>query len=212
MQDWIKNVPLLKGGYGNDLLKEVDALRETKTIYPPQGQEFRAMELVPFNEVKVVILGQDPYHGPGQAHGLSFSVPEGVKQPPSLRNIFKEIDATVYDTLAPHHSTDLTRWAKQGVLLLNSVLTVEEKKPGSHAKLGWEKLTDDIIQALSDRRDGIIFMLWGNFAKTKAPLIDPDKHHIFEAAHPSPFSAHKGFFGCDHFRKANELLTNPIDW
>lgn len=212
MTDWQQNVPLFANGYAQELLDKTNSLRQNATIYPPQGAEFKALELVPFNKVRVVILGQDPYHGPEQAHGLSFSVPDGVKQPPSLRNIFKEINQSVYQSTERTSSTDLTRWAKQGVLLLNAILTVEAGKAGSHAKLGWEKLTDDIIAALSQKREGIVFMLWGNFARSKAHLIDTSKHRVLEAAHPSPFSAHKGFFGCGHFVEANQYLSLPIDW
>lgn len=178
--------------------------------------EFRALELTPFDKVRVVILGQDPYHGEGQAHGLSFSVPEGVRTPPSLRNIFKELDAEFHGGEPQERSTDLTPWAEQGVLLLNAVLTVRQGKPGSHAKLGWEALTDAVIQALSEHREGLVFLLWGNYARAKAELVNQDRHLVLEAAHPSPFSAHRGFMGCGHFAEANAYLRrlgkDPVVW
>jgi len=161
-----------------------------------------------------VILGQDPYHGPGQAHGLSFSVPEGVPPPPSLGNIYKELNK---DIGMPIPKTgDLTKWATQGVLLLNAVLTVRANEPASHAKIGWMDFTDAVIRKISDEKEGIVFLLWGRFAQEKQILIDETKHHVLKAAHPSPFSADKGFFGCKHFSRTNELLMkqglSPIDW
>lgn len=209
---WRENVPLMADGTCDALLASVGALRSEYEVYPPQGLELAALRLTGFDDVRVVLLGQDPYHGPGQAMGLSFSVPEGVKAPPSLRNIFKEIDASLYPGESREHSTDLTRWAEQGVLLLNSVLTVQAKKPGSHAKLGWQGFTDSIIQALSDKREGLVFLLWGNYARTKAHLIDDSRHTILETTHPSPFSAHKGFLGCNHFALANSFLDSSIVW
>ena len=184
-----------------------------KTIYPPEPQVFRAFELTPIDQVKVVILGQDPYHGPGQAMGLSFSVPDNVKTPPSLKNIFKEIESDL--NIHMSGSPNLEPWAKQGVLLLNAILTVEGGKAASHSKIGWERFTDSIIRYLSDNYEGIVFMLWGNFARSKASLIDSSRHLILEAAHPSPL-ARGAFFGCHHFSKANTYLAargeSPIDW
>lgn len=185
-----------------------------KVIYPVSGDIFNAFALTPFSEVRVVILGQDPYHGPAQAHGLSFSVPQGVRIPPSLQNIFKEIERDL-GIKAPVHGT-LETWARQGVFLLNAVLTVEEGKPSSHAGKGWEEFTDAVIQSLSDKKEGVIFLLWGAYAHKKIPLIDTLRHTIFTAVHPSPLSAHRGFLGCGHFSKVNEILVSqgqaPIDW
>ncbi len=185
-----------------------------QVIYPPSPLLFAAFDACPFDSVKVVILGQDPYHGPGQAHGLSFSVPNGVRHPPSLRNIFKEVHS---DTGAPIPlSGNLQGWAKQGVLLLNAVLTVRAGQAASHAGIGWEQFTDAAIQRLSEWREGLVFMLWGRFAQQKIALIDQSKHHILTSVHPSPFSADKGFFGCRHFSRANALLAQrgerAIDW
>ena len=195
----------------------VRSLHEEKArgevIYPPGSQIFRAFELTPVPDVKVVILGQDPYHNPGQAMGLSFSVPDGVPAPPSLVNIFKEISSDLGIRMSG--SPNLEPWARQGVLLLNSILTVRAGQAASHRSLGWETFTDAVIKYLSDNCDGIVFMLWGNFARTKATLIDPAKHLILEAAHPSPL-ARGAFFGCKHFSKANNFLTfkgkTPIEW
>ena len=187
--------------------------RDGKTIYPPGPLIFNAFRLTPFDEVKVVILGQDPYHGPGQAHGLSFSVPDGIAMPPSLQNIYKEIAADL-GTPAPA-SGNLERWARQGVFLLNSVLTVRASAPTSHSSIGWQTFTDAVIKTISDRKECIVFMLWGNYARSKKPLIDSSKHLILEAAHPSPL-ARGAFFGCRHFSKANNFLTatgqSPIVW
>jgi uracil-DNA glycosylase len=186
-----------------------------KTIYPPGPLIFNAFNHTPFDKVKVVILGQDPYHNPGQAHGLSFSVPAGVKPPPSLVNIFKEIQKDLSITM-PEVYGNLTSWADQGVLLLNAILTVRANEPASHAKIGWMNFTDAVITKISDEKKGVIFLLWGKFAQEKQLLIDETKHFVLKAAHPSPFSADKGFFGCKHFSKANELLNNrglaPINW
>lgn len=183
-------------------------------IYPPGAQIFAAFDQTPFDKVKVVILGQDPYHGPGQAHGLSFSVPEGIRQPPSLQNIFKELRDDIGCSLP--QSGDLSPWARQGVLLLNAFLTVRHRQPGSHRDAGWQSFTDSVIERLSNHRQGLVFLLWGSFARSKKDLIDPERHHILEAPHPSPFSAHRGFFGCRHFSKTNALLQNqgrtPIQW
>jgi uracil-DNA glycosylase len=188
---------------------------EGKKTHPPNSLIFNAFKHTPFQKVKVVILGQDPYHGANQAHGLSFSVQKGVTFPPSLKNIFKELQSEIPGYKNPENG-DLTYWADQGVLLLNAVLTVEAGKPASHQKNGWEKFTDQAISKLSDKRQGIIFLLWGNYAKEKSYLIDQNKHFILTAAHPSPFSAYNGFFGCNHFIEANSLLEKQnmktIDW
>ncbi|GAC1592588.1 MAG: uracil-DNA glycosylase [Ginsengibacter sp.] len=185
-----------------------------KTIYPPGSLIFNAFNKSDFNNTRVIILGQDPYHNKGQAHGLSFSVPDGVKKPPSLVNIFKELETDL--GLKPPSSGNLEPWAKQGVLLLNAALTVRENEPGSHSKIGWLEFTDAIIKKLSLEKKGLVFILWGKFAQDKQVLIDETKHHILKAAHPSPFSADKGFFGCRHFSKTNEYLVKeglpPIDW
>ncbi len=188
--------------------------RKHHIVYPPGGLIFNAFDKTPFHKVKVVILGQDPYHGPGQAHGLCFSVPVGVPQPPSLVNIFKEI----HDDLkipVPKHG-NLEKWAEQGVLLLNATLTVRANQAGSHQKKGWEQFTDKVIQILSAQRTGLVFILWGRYAQAKEALIDTQKHYILKGPHPSPLSAYAGFFGCRHFSKTNELLRNQlldeIDW
>lgn len=185
-----------------------------KTIYPPGSLIFNAFNQTPFNEVKVVLLGQDPYHGKGQAHGLSFSVPDGIKPPPSLVNIFKELHS---DIGMPIPATgNLTKWAQQGVLLLNAILTVRANEPGSHSKIGWTEFTNAVIKKISDEKEGVVFLLWGKFAHEKQVLIDETKHHVLKAAHPSPYAADKGFFGCRHFSKTNDLLMkqglDPIDW
>lgn len=193
-------------------LKHEKALN--KIIYPPGNLIFNAFEKTPFDDVKVVILGQDPYHGPGQAHGLCFSVQKGVKPPPSLVNIYKELQSDVGIPIP--ETGDLTKWAEHGVLLLNAMLTVRNGEPASHSKIGWESFTDAVIRKVSDLKEGVVFMLWGKFAQDKQVLIDATKHYILKAAHPSPFSADKGFFGCRHFSKANELLVKdgkaPVDW
>jgi len=187
---------------------------KTQTIYPPGKQIFSAFNLTPLTAVRVVILGQDPYHGAGQAHGLAFSVAEGVTIPPSLKNIYKEL----HDDLGiPVPTTgNLEKWAKQGVLLLNATLTVRASQPGSHQGKGWEIFTDQVIRTISDLRAGVVFLLWGRFAQEKSSLIDTSKHFVLKAAHPSPFSAHKGFMGCKHFSKTNEILQRngmgEIDW
>lgn len=185
-----------------------------KQIYPPANQRFTALECVAPQAVKVVILGQDPYHGPGQAHGLSFSVPHGIATPPSLQNIFKELARDLGHT-PPQHG-NLLAWAQQGVLLLNTVLTVEADKAGSHRKRGWEKLTDAIISQLSHRREGLVFMLWGAHAQSKVDCIDAQRHLILTSAHPSPLSAYRGFIGNGHFGAANRYLLEqgraPVEW
>ena len=185
------------------------------TVYPAPKDLFRAFDLTPFDQVKVVILGQDPYHGPGQAIGLSFAVHEGVRNPPSLQNIFKEIESDIGE--APRTDDgDLSRWAAQGVLLLNATLTVRARTPGSHQGRGWEQFTDAVIQALSDKRQHLVFILWGNYARNKGARIDRVKHLVIESPHPSPFSAHNGFFGSKPFSKANSYLKTrgetPINW
>ena len=184
-----------------------------KRIYPPGSQIFRAFDLTPLEQVKVVILGQDPYHGPGQAHGLSFSVPTGVPAPPSLKNIFKEIESDLGVSMSGY--PNLESWARQGVLLLNAVLTVRGGEAASHSKIGWEQFTDAVIRCISDRCEGVVFMLWGNFARSKRDLIDHSRHHVLEAAHPSPL-ARGAFFGSRHFSQANALLAarglTPVDW
>ncbi|QEH41790.1 uracil-DNA glycosylase [Chitinophaga sp. XS-30] len=193
-------------------LKHEKALN--KVIYPPGNLIFNAFDKTPFDNVKVVILGQDPYHGPGQAHGLCFSVQKGVKPPPSLVNIYKELNKDVGIPIP--ETGDLTKWAEHGVLLLNAMLTVRNGEPASHSKIGWETFTDAVIRKISDLKEGVVFMLWGKFAQDKQVLIDATRHYILKAAHPSPFSADKGFFGCRHFSKANELLVKdgkePVDW
>lgn len=187
--------------------------RAGKVIYPPGPQIFKAFELTPVDAVKVVILGQDPYHGPGQAMGLSFSVPRGVQTPPSLRNIFKEAEDDLGIRMSGN--PDLQGWARQGVLLLNAILTVRAGEPASHGAIGWQRFTDAVIRYLSDNREGIVFMLWGNFARSKAELIDRSKHLVLEAAHPSPL-ARGAFFGSRPFSKANAYLAaegrEPVDW
>jgi uracil-DNA glycosylase len=184
-----------------------------KTIFPPGRQIFKAFDMTPVKDVKVVILGQDPYHGPGQAHGLSFSVPLGVTAPPSLKNIFKEIETDLGVKMSG--CPNLEKWAAQGVLLLNAVLTVRSGEAASHSKIGWEQFTDAVIKYISDNCEGVVFMLWGNFARSKSALIDHSRHHVLEAAHPSPL-ARGAFFGCRHFSRANAALTasgrTPIDW
>lgn len=188
--------------------------REGAVIYPPGRKIFNALDSTPFDSVKVVILGQDPYHGPGQAHGLCFSVPPGIPPPPSLQNIFREI----HDDLGlpiPRHG-HLRHWAGQGVLLLNAVLTVERGRAGAHQGKGWEAFTDRVVRVLNEGRDGLVFLLWGAYAQRKGTAIDRDRHLVLEAPHPSPLSAHRGFFGCRHFSQANEWLErrgeSPVDW
>jgi len=209
---------LLSDEFNKDYFTELKQflLEEKKqhTIYPIGSDIFNAFNFTPFEKIKVVILGQDPYHGNRQAHGLSFSVPNGVKKPPSLKNIFKEL---AEDLQIPIPETgNLTSWAKQGVLLLNATLTVRSKKAGSHQKKGWEKFTDAIIQKISTEKEGVIFLLWGRFAQDKIKLIDKNKHQILTAPHPSPFSAYSGFFGCKHFSKTNAILKEQglieINW
>jgi uracil-DNA glycosylase len=185
-----------------------------KVIYPPGSLIFNAFNQTSFENVKVVILGQDPYHNQGQAHGLSFSVPDGIKPPPSLANIYKEIQTDLGFAIPQHGN--LTKWTKQGVLLLNAILTVRANEPASHSKIGWMNFTDAVIRKISEEKEGLVFLLWGKFAQEKQVLIDETKHHILKAAHPSPLSAHTGFLGCRHFSKTNEFLQadgkTPINW
>jgi len=203
-----------EAGYFNALTAFVTERYRNARIYPPGNRIFAAFDACPFRDVKVVILGQDPYHGPGQANGLCFSVNPGIDMPPSLRNIFKEIHD---DTGAPvPPDGDLTRWATQGVLLLNATLTVEEHLAGSHQGKGWETFTDHVIQTLSDCRENLVFILWGSYAKNKSTLIDHTRHLVLTSPHPSPLSAHRGFFGNHHFSIANSYLAShgktPIQW
>ncbi|KAA8599740.1 MULTISPECIES: uracil-DNA glycosylase [Vibrio] len=202
--------------YFQNVLTFVEQQRNSgKTVYPPQDQVFSAFDMTPFESVRVVILGQDPYHGANQAHGLAFSVLPGVKIPPSLRNMYKELAQDIKGFEAPSHGF-LESWASQGVLMLNTVLTVEEAKAHSHAKCGWESFTDAIIAELNQRSEPIIFLLWGAHAQKKGQVIDAKKHHVLVAPHPSPLSARRGFFGCQHFSTTNQLLSSidqqPIDW
>lgn len=204
--------------YVADLAAFVAAERATAAVYPAEGAVFRALELTPLDTVRVVILGQDPYHGRGQAHGLAFSVPPGVRVPPSLRNIYKELQADL--GIAPAGHGCLEHWAEQGVLLLNSVLTVEEGKAVSHRGRGWERLTDAIVQLVNARAEPTVFLLWGAYAQKKAGFVEDvargGRHMVLRAAHPSPLSAHNGFFGCRHFSRANAFLVArgraPVDW
>lgn len=208
----------LKNEFDKDyFLKLKDFLveeRKTHTVYPPGSQIFSAFNFTPFDKVKVVILGQDPYHGPGQAHGLCFSVPYGVKPPPSLVNIYKELKTDVGFSIPSHGN--LEAWAKQGVLLLNATLTVRANTAGSHQNKGWEIFTDKVISTISQNRENVVFVLWGRYAQAKEVLVDKSKHYILKAAHPSPLSAFNGFFGCKHFSKINDFLTQkaiePINW
>lgn len=201
--------------YFKDLTRFVRSEYKEGKVYPAPKNIFRAFDLCPFEKVRVVILGQDPYHGAGQANGLCFAVGEETPAPPSLQNIFKEIESDLSRPLV-HSSGDLSRWAEQGVLLLNATLTVRAGSAGSHQGKGWEQFTDAVIKALSEGREHLVFMLWGNYAKAKGAHIDRTKHLVLEAAHPSPFSAHSGFFGCKHFSQANEYLVehgqSPVDW
>ncbi|MDH5825070.1 uracil-DNA glycosylase [Sphingobacterium sp. SG20118] len=193
----------------------VQQARDNGLVFPPKEDVFNAFKFTTFGALKVVILGQDPYHNDGQAHGLSFSVPKGIPLPPSLKNIFKELETDIPDFKIPP-SGDLSYWAKQGVLLLNATLTVNAHLAGSHQKKGWEKFTDQVIQKISDEKEALVFMLWGAYAQKKANLIDSNKHLILKAVHPSPLSVYRGFFGSRHFSQANYFLEKhgekPIDW
>ena len=212
--DWdevLKNV--FEGEGFKKFMKIIDHKYLTETVFPPKNYLFNALKLTPYKDVKVVIVGQDPYHGEGEAHGLSFSVKEGVKMPPSLRNIYKEL----YDDIGVERTTsDLTSWAQNGVLLLNSILTVKKDEALSHQDLGWERLTDYIIKILNKKNESIVFILWGNFARSKKKLITNPKHLIIESAHPSPLSAYHGFFGSHPFSKTNNFLREngrePVDF
>jgi len=215
-QSWLKHLETeFSQPYFKQLTQKlVDAINFGQIVFPPPTLWFECFKLTPFDTVKVVIVGQDPYHGVGQAHGLCFSVPTAIAIPPSLNNIFKELNADI--GCAIPQSGDLTHWAKQGVLLLNTTLTVEQSKPASHQSWGWSQFTDKVISTVSELHQHCVFLLWGQFAKSKAPLIDAKRHLILTAAHPSPFSAHNGFFGCRHFSKANQYLLKHhkemIDW
>ncbi len=213
--DWDEKLQVIENSNGfKNFMKIIDDKYKTSTIYPPKDYIFNALKLTSYKDTKVVIMGQDPYHGEGEAHGLSFSVQKGIKIPPSLQNIYKEL----YNDLGipPKNDGDLTKWAKEGVLLLNAVLTVEKDKPASHRKLGWELLTDYIIKLLNQKDEPVVFILWGNFAKEKQKYITNPKHYVITSAHPSPFSANYGFFGSKPFSKTNNFLIKnkikPIDW
>ncbi len=208
--------PVKRADFFQQLMARIDAERAAgKAIYPPASEVFNAFTLTPLDNVKVVILGQDPYHGPGQAHGLSFSVQSGVKTPPSLVNIYKELAQDIEGFHIPEHG-NLTAWAEQGVLLLNTVLTVEQGKAHSHAKWGWETFTDAVIKSVNDTQHGVVFLLWGSHAQKKGQNIDTQKHYVLNAPHPSPLSAHRGFLGCRHFSQTNTLLSQqgktPVNW
>ena len=219
-------LPEFDKSYMRDLRAFLAAEKTARKVIYPRGPEiFAALDLTPLETVKVVIIGQDPYHGPNQAHGLCFSVREGVEEPPSLQNIFQEINEDMRDPNVPGGKTDgrippghgnLAPWAAQGVLLLNAVLTVERSRPASHQGRGWETFTDRIVEALNRERNGLVFMLWGSYAQRKGAIVDRDRHCVLLAPHPSPLSAHRGFFGCRHFSKANRYLADrdqtPIDW
>ena len=203
-----------KKEYFKNLVSFVKSEYQQHRIYPPGSQIFNAFQYCPLDQTKVVIIGQDPYHGPGQANGLCFSVAEGVRMPPSLVNIFKELKDDLGVDMPPHGS--LERWSKQGVLLLNATLTVRASTPGSHQNKGWEEFTDAVIQKLSSEREGLVFILWGAYAQKKGSVIDTSKHYVIQSAHPSPFAAHKGFFGSKPFSKTNEYLRkngkDVINW
>ena len=213
--DWDKELEVIWNSpnfrkFYNNVLK----LYDKETIFPPKDYIFNALKLTPYNNVKVVIVGQDPYHGVGEAHGLSFSVRDGIKVPPSLQNIYKELNSDLGINISA--TGDLTKWAEQGVLLLNSVLTVKKDTPASHKGIGWEPLTDYIIRKLNSKETPIVFILWGNFARSKKAYITNPKHLVIESAHPSPFSANHGFFGSKPFSRTNQFLEQnkiqPIDW
>lgn len=213
--DWDQKLDVIWNSLGfQKFYKMIMAEYDKKTIYPPKDYIFNALKLTSYKDTKVVIVGQDPYHGEHQAHGLSFSVQKGVKLPPSLQNIYKELESDL--GIPPRTDGDLTGWAKQGVLMLNAVLTVEKDKAASHRNLGWEPMTDYIIKLLNKKDEPVVFILWGNFAKEKAKLITNPNHYIIISPHPSPFSAYSGFFGSKPFSKTNEFLISkkmkPIDW
>lgn len=192
--------------YFVNLVSFIKSEYQTQTVYPPGKKIFSAFDHTPFDSVKVVIIGQDPYHGPGQAHGLCFSVPEGIRKPPSLQNIFKELESDLGIPIA--QIGNLERWADQGVLLLNATLTVRASQAGSHQNRGWEQFTDAVIQKLSDKKENMVFILWGSYAQKKGNIIDTNKHFIIKSAHPSPLSAHNGFFGSKPFSKTNHYLKS----
>ena len=213
--DWDQKLDVIWNSLGfQKFYKMIMAEYDKKTIYPPKDYIFNALKLTSYKDTKVVIVGQDPYHGEHQAHGLSFSVQKGVKLPPSLQNIYKELESDL--GIPPRTDGDLTGWAKQGVLMLNAVLTVEKDKAASHRNLGWEPMTDYIIKLLNKKDEPVVFILWGNFAKEKAKLITNPNHYIIISPHPSPFSAYSGFFGSKPFSKTNDFLISknmkPIDW
>ena len=207
--------PQFEAPYFAQLKEFLELERSQYTCYPPGNKIFAAFDHTPFDRVRVVILGQDPYHEPGQAMGLCFSVPQGIAVPPSLKNIIAEINSDL-GTAIPTTSGDLTAWADQGVLLLNATLTVRAHQAGSHQRRGWEQFTDAAIAAIAAQRSGIVFLLWGSYAIAKKALIDPSRHHVLTAPHPSPLSAYRGFFGCRHFSRCNAILAaqglQPIDW
>lgn len=213
--DWDEVLKVIEDSNGfKNFLNDINKRYERSIVYPPKDYVFNALKLTPYKNVKVVIVGQDPYHEEGQAHGLSFSVQKGVKIPPSLQNIYKELESDL--GIKPNLYGDLTKWAREGVLLLNAVLTVEKGKPASHKGIGWELLTDYIIKSLNNKNEPVVFILWGNFAKDKAKLITNPKHLIITSPHPSPFSAYSGFFGSKPFSKTNNYLIKnkikAIDW
>ncbi len=212
-------LPLLEAEFAEDYMAQLKKFllaerNAGKVIYPPAKQWFAAFDVTPFEKVKVVVLGQDPYHGPQQAHGLCFSVLPGVPVPPSLQNIFKELQTDLGLPLPAHGC--LQHWAEQGVLLLNATLTVEHARAGSHQRKGWEQFTDRAVQALNEQREGLVFLLWGSYAQKKGAIIDRSRHLVLTAPHPSPLSAHRGFLGCRHFSQANRYLLSrgqtPVDW
>lgn len=214
-KEWLDILrPEFEKPYFDDLKAFLTEEKKLYRVYPPGSRMFAAFDYTPFSKVKVVILGQDPYHGEGQAHGLCFSVPDGIPLPPSLINIFKELST---DLGIPFpKSGNLEKWAQQGVLLLNATLSVRASQAGSHQKRGWENFTDEVIRQLSARHNGLVFLLWGSYAQAKEALIDTTKHAVLKTVHPSPLSVYRGFFGCRHFSKANELLVRagkePVDW
>jgi len=214
--DWSRELDFIfEQDYYQQLLEFLEyESTHNKIIYPPKDEIFNAFNLSSFDNTKVVILGQDPYHNEGQAHGLSFSVPDGITIPPSLKNIYQELELDL--NIKPSKNGNLTHWASQGILLLNSVLTVEKNSPASHAKSGWVNFTDTVIDILNEKKQNLVFILWGAYAQQKKEQIDLNKHLVLTAAHPSPFSAHKGFFGCKHFSQTNEYLKmhnlHPINW
>ena len=213
--DWDQVLNVIENSDGfKRFLNIINEKYKTTTVFPPKNYVFNALKLTSYQDTKVVIVGQDPYHGVGEAHGLSFSVQKGIKIPPSLQNIYKELYSDL--GIPPHRDGELTKWAKEGVLLLNAVLTVEKDKPASHRNLGWELLTDYIIKVLNQKEEPIVFILWGNFAKDKKKYITNPKHLVLTSPHPSPFSANSGFFGSKPFSKTNDYLIKnnkkPIDW